>query len=110
MATQREVARILPMTVALYVVAGPVMILSGYFQAIGDAKRAILLSIARTYAFAIPLTLGLPHLMGERGIWLAGPAAELLMVLLVSVLLVHSRAKAGFSWGLFRARSEAAGA
>lgn len=110
MATQREVARILPMTVALYIVAGPVMILSGYFQAIGDAKRAILLSIARTYAFAIPLTLGLPHLVGERGIWLAGPASELLMVLVVSALLVHSRAKAGFSWGLFRARTEAAGA
>ncbi|AMS43134.1 MATE family efflux transporter [Aminobacter aminovorans] len=107
-ATQSEVARILPMTVSLYILAGPVMMLSGYFQAIGDARRALLLSVVRTYLLAIPLTIGLPHLLGERGIWLASPMAELLMVLVVSMLLLHARASTGFAWGLFRARVAAA--
>ncbi|QOF72357.1 MATE family efflux transporter [Aminobacter sp. SR38] len=104
-ATQSEVARILPMTVALYMLAGPMMMLSGYFQAIGDARSALLLSVARTYLLAIPLTIGLPHLLGERGIWLASPIAELLMVLVVSALLLHARARTGFAWGLFRAKA-----
>ncbi|MBB6466225.1 putative MATE family efflux protein [Aminobacter lissarensis] len=104
-ATQVEVARILPMTVSLYILAGPVMMLSGYFQAIGDARRALLLSVARTYLFAIPLTIGLPYMLGERGIWLASPMAELLMVLVVSALLLHARARTGFAWGLFRAKA-----
>lgn len=105
-ATQREVARILPMTIAMYFVAGPVMILSGYFQAIGDAKRALLLIAARTYMFAIPLTIGLPHLVGERGIWLASPASEVLMIVVVLVLLLHARARTGLSWGLLRGHRE----
>ncbi len=83
----------------MYVVAGPIMILSGYFQAIGDAKRAILLSVTRTYAFAIPLTIGLPYLAGERGIWFAGPVSELLMVAVAISLLAHASMATGYRWG-----------
>ena len=56
------------------------MILANYFQGIGDVRRSALLSLARTYAFAIPLTFALPILVGEQGVWLAQPFADALLV------------------------------
>jgi putative MATE family efflux protein len=97
------IARILPVATMAYVLAGPILVLAGYFQAIGDAGRAAVLSITRTYAFAIPLTFALPPLLGEAGIWLASPASEVLMLGVVAVLLVRSRTRTGFRWGVFRA-------
>lgn len=66
-----HVGCILPLYVALYFCFGPVMMIAAYFQAIGDAGRAALLSLAKTYLFAIPLTLALPLVAGETGIWAA---------------------------------------
>jgi putative MATE family efflux protein len=102
-ATIAEITRILPIATMAYVLAGPILVLAGYFQAIGDAGRAAVLSITRTYAFAIPLTFALPALFGEGGIWLAGPASEVLMLGVVAVLLARSRARTGLRWGVFRA-------
>lgn len=100
--TIAEIERILPIATMAYVVAGPILVLAGYFQAIGDAGRAAVLSLTRTYAFAIPLTLCLPFLFGEPGIWLAGPASEILMIGVASALLLHARSRTGLRWGLFR--------
>ena len=33
-----------------------------------------------TYLFSLPLTFALPLVMGEVGIWVAGPIAEILML------------------------------
>lgn len=102
-ATAGELARILPVMTAAYFLAGPILVLSGYYQAIGDAPRAALLSLTRTYASAIPLTFVLPTLVGERGIWMAGPTSEWLMLGLAALLLAHGRRSAGLRWGVFRA-------
>ena len=53
--------------------------------------------------FAIPLTFCLPAVLGETGIWLAGPTSELLMVVLATILLASTRRKTGHRWGVFRA-------
>lgn len=82
-----EVGRMLPFYAALYFTMGPTMMLAGYLQSIGDAKRSALLSGARTYLFAIPLTFALPLLMGETGIWAALPVADLLLVLITVVVM-----------------------
>lgn len=82
-----EVGRMLPFHAALYFTMGPTMMVAGYLQSIGDAKRSALLSVARTYFFAIPLTFALPLLMGETGIWAALPVADLLLVLITVVVL-----------------------
>ncbi|WP_348042488.1 MATE family efflux transporter [Devosia sp.] len=82
-----EVGRILPIYAALYFTLGPMMMIAGYLQSIGDAKRSALLSVARTYLFAIPLTFALPFLMGETGIWAALPTADLMLVLITVVIL-----------------------
>ena len=72
-----EVARILPMVIATLFLFGPQMMVATCFQAIGDAPRAGLLGLSRTYLFGLPLTGLLPFLLGEPGIWLAGPVAEI---------------------------------
>jgi len=87
-AIQHELARILPITTLALFIFGPQMMVARYFQAIGDARRAALLTLTRAFAFGIPLTLALPYLIGEPGIWYAGAVAEgLLLVLTITVLL-----------------------
>ncbi len=90
-----EVARILPVYAALYVAFGPCMMVANYFQSVGDARRSALLSLARTYLLAVPLTFALPPLMGEQGIWLAQPAADALLLIVTGLVLFrHAYAKA----------------
>lgn len=96
-----EIARILPYTAITMVIFGPMMMIGCYFQAIGDAPRAALLGLSRTYMFALPLTLLLPFRFGEPGIWYAGIVAELLVLVITVLVLAHRRKAGGNRWGLF---------
>jgi len=97
----QEVSRILPlMTLALFLM-GPLMMISMLFQALGDAARAGLLSLSKTYVFALPLVFILPHLLDEQGIWLAGPSAEVLALLLTIVVLYQRARQHNYRFGLF---------
>ncbi|PCI87939.1 MAG: MATE family efflux transporter [Hyphomicrobiales bacterium] len=87
-----EVARLVPLTTLTFTLFGPLMIISTYFQATGDAKRSAILSLSRTYIFALPLTFILPDFIGENGIWLAGAAAEIL-VLVMTIFVLYTRYK-----------------
>ncbi|NVK75067.1 MAG: MATE family efflux transporter [Oceanospirillaceae bacterium] len=89
-----EVVRILPFsTLALFLV-GPQMMISMFFQAIGDAKRAGILGIMKTYAFSLPLIFILPYFFAEWGIWYAAPCTEFLALLLtVCVLSLRNRSQ-----------------
>lgn len=100
-----EIARILPYTVITMIVFGPMMMIGSYFQAIGDAPRAALLGLSRTYLFALPLTFLLPFRFGEPGIWYAGVVAELLVLATTVVVLAHRRKAGGNRWGLFENRA-----
>ena len=86
-----EISRILPMSTMMLVLFGPVMMLTAYFQAIGDSSAAAILGLSRTYLFALPLLVCLPYLLGENGIWYAGPSAELMMLMLALVVLMKRR-------------------
>lgn len=81
------VKRIMPIMAALYIVSGPLMVIAGSFQAIGDAKRAALLSLTKPYLFTTPLVLALTTLFGESGIWFAMPAADALLLALTAITL-----------------------
>ena len=98
-----EVARILPVIVTMFAVAGPLMMIASYFQAIGDAPRAALLGLTKPYLFAIPLTFALVYLRGEPGIWIAGPLAEALLLVLTALVLMQRARQSQERWGLFRA-------
>ena len=99
-----EIARILPYTVATMAIFGPLMMIGTYFQSIGDAPRAAVLGLSRTYLFALPLTFALPWWFGEPGIWYAGMLAEVLVLVLTVAVLARRRAVAGNRWGLFESR------
>ncbi len=96
-----EVVRILPFsTLALFLV-GPQMMISMFFQAIGDAKRAGILGILKTYAFSLPLIFILPFFFAEWGIWYAAASTEFFALLLtILVLSLRSRSQ-NISYGLF---------
>jgi putative MATE family efflux protein len=100
-----EIARILPFVVFTMFIFGPVMMIGSYFQAIGDAPRAALLGLSRTYMFALPLTFMLPFWFGEPGIWYAGIVAELLVMITAMLVLMHRKRRTGKRWGLLEARS-----
>jgi putative MATE family efflux protein len=98
-----EVSRILPVMVALYFVAGPLFMVATYFQALGDAGRAALLSLAKPYAFFLPLVFVMPVYFGEGGIWLSSPLAELMLLVVTLALLTVTARRSSARWGLFRA-------
>lgn len=95
------VARIMPMMIALYMVSGPLMMIGGYFQAIGDAGRAATLGLAKPYLFNLPLIVLLTAVFGESGLWYAMPMAELLLLALTLLILQQAARHHGAQWGLF---------
>ncbi|WP_206374147.1 MATE family efflux transporter [Sneathiella chinensis] len=82
-----ETARILPPVTLTYFLFGPLLMLPGFFQAIGDAGRAGLLGLTKIYFITLPLILGLPAVMGEMGSWYATPVADLVALGLTAVVL-----------------------
>lgn len=96
-----EVTRILPVMVMGFFIAGPLMMISSYFQAIGQAGRAAILGLSKPFLFAIPLTFALPPFIGEWGIWLAGPVAEILLLVLAITVLASTAKRKQYGWGMF---------
>jgi len=97
-----ETARILPWTTAVYVLVGIPVILSGYFQSLGDAAKAGLFGLSRTYLLSIPLLFVLPHFLGEKGIWMAAPAADIGMLALVVAVLSLNASRRGWRYGVLQ--------
>jgi len=96
-----EVSRILPFTTMALFVFGPQLMITLFFQAIGDARRAAILGVVKTYCFILPLLFISPYIWGEWGIWYATPWAELLGVLLTLTILYRRYAKLGNPLGLY---------
>jgi putative MATE family efflux protein len=97
----KEVVRILPFTTLALFLVGPQMMVSMFFQAIGDAKRAGILGIMKTYAFSLPLIFILPFFFSEWGIWYAAATTEFLALFLtILVLSLRSRSH-NTAFGLF---------
>jgi len=58
------------------------IIISGFFQGLGKAKSAIIITSARQIIFLIPCLLTLPYTIGLNGLWLAYPIAGILALAL----------------------------
>ncbi|AVX04264.1 hypothetical protein MXMO3_01738 [Maritalea myrionectae] len=96
-----QVARILPILVMFFFIGAPINVLSGYFQAIGDAKRAAILGLSRNYLFGLPLLLIMPRFMGELGVWVASPVGDVLMFGLTVIVLLSMQRTRGYRFGMF---------
>jgi len=60
---------------------------SAYFQAVGKARKALLLTLSKQGFFLIPLVLILPNLFGIFGVWVAFPISDILSTLLTAYFL-----------------------
>ena len=60
---------------------------AAYFQAIGKAVPAFLLTLSRQGFIFIPLILILPHYYGEIGVWISFPIADLLSTIITAYFL-----------------------
>lgn len=98
-----EVRRILPWTIGAYFLFGQMLILSSYFQSIGDAPRAAIFGLSRPYLFALPLTFLLPFVFGEQGIWMVPVFAEAGMFILAFLVLSRNAKRRGWRYGLLPA-------
>ncbi|WP_440957075.1 MATE family efflux transporter [Methanosarcina sp. Mfa9] len=66
---------------------GTVMPGSVYFQAINRVRTSLFIQLGKVFIFLFPLLWILPPFLGLEGVWLATPAAEFLMLLIVLGLL-----------------------
>ena len=60
---------------------------AAYFQAIGKAIPALLLTLTRQGFFFIPLILILPNLFGELGVWISFPISDVLATIVTGIYL-----------------------
>lgn len=71
------------------------IVLIGFMQSIEQAGRATLFTLLRGFVIVIPTFVILPELIGDKGMWLAIPAAELITLLLI-ILIQRVLAKSSF--------------
>ena len=74
-------------------IVGVQLIGAAYYQAIGKALPALLLSLTRQGIFFIPLVYFLPSFLGINGVWLAFPIAELLAAIVTGCFLAYELRK-----------------
>ena len=74
----------------------PNMFAAYLFTAMGDGKRAAIVSFCRTFLFSVLAIECLPLLIGELGLWLSVPLAEAMTFVLSAVLIVRNRRRYGY--------------
>ncbi len=80
-------ARAMRLVMMIFPIIGFQIVVSNFFQYIGKASKAILLSMTRQMLFLVPLLLILPRTMGATGVWISFPIADAIAVVLAAVLL-----------------------
>ena len=70
-------------------VVGLQIVTTNFFQSIGMAWKAILLSLSRQVLFLLPLVWIMPRFFDLNGVWIASPIADSIAAALAIILLVH---------------------
>jgi len=77
----------------MFPVIGFQIIGSNYFQAVGKALQATILSLSRQVLIFIPMLLILPRLWGIEGVWRTPPISDFLSVLLTGTFIFFEMRK-----------------
>ncbi len=89
--TDADVIEVTPNYMRWAFAAVPILALqligAAYFQAVGKALPALLLTLTRQALFFIPLMYILPRFFGELGIWIAFPIADVLSTIVTYYFL-----------------------
>jgi len=78
---------------AMIPLVGFQIISSNYFQAVGKAFQAAILSLSRQVLFLIPCLLILPRFWGIEGVWRTAPIADILSVILTATFIYLEMSK-----------------
>ncbi|MFA7165406.1 MAG: MATE family efflux transporter [Desulfoplanes sp.] len=62
---------------------------ANYFQAIGNARVAMFLSLSRQVVLLLPMLVVLPLFLGLEGLWMAGPLSDLASALIAAYMLAR---------------------
>lgn len=82
-------ARGLRITVIFFPIIGFQMVSSNFFQSIGMASKAIILSLSRQLLILLPCLLILPLFFQEEGVWYSMPVSDLLASLIALFMLLR---------------------
>ena len=69
---------------------GGQIIVTNYFQSIGQVKISMFLSLLRQVIILIPCLIIIPMFMGLDGIWIAGATSDLLSVIITVCVLIKT--------------------
>lgn len=81
--------------IATFPIVGFQMVTSNFFQSIGRAGIAVILSTTRQLLFLIPSLLLLPGFWGLNGVWLSMPVSDTLSTIVTAIFLIHEYKKIG---------------
>lgn len=91
LANNQEILSRTPSALRWVFAATPVIVVqligASYFQAVGRAVPALLLSLTKQGFFLIPLLLVLPSFMGVQGVWVSFPIADVLSTIVTGYFL-----------------------
>ncbi|WP_295580178.1 MATE family efflux transporter [uncultured Oscillibacter sp.] len=82
-----------PIYALSFLLMGTNIFASALFTAFSDGAVSAVISVTRTFLFLVGMLLVLPRVLGETGIWLAVPAAELLGLAVSAGFLLWGRKK-----------------
>ena len=74
---------------AVYPIVGFQMVATNFFMSIGMSRKAIFLSLTRQLIFLIPCLIILPPLMGQIGVWISIPIADVLAASVTAFMLIR---------------------
>ena len=77
----------LRITVLIFPLVGFQMVTGNFFQSIGKAKKAIVLSLSRQVLVLIPCLFILPRFFGMAGVWYSMPVSDALSTIWAAILL-----------------------
>ena len=78
----------LRVTMLIFPFVGFQMVTSNFFQSIGMAKKAIVLSLSRQVLVLIPCLLILPLFLGSKGIWYSMPISDAAASVIAAIMLI----------------------
>ncbi len=76
-----------------FLVMGISILASAIFTALSDGVTSAVISFARTFVFLVLVILFLPKIIGEIGVFLAVPAAEILGLIVSVIFFIRERKK-----------------
>ena len=78
----------LRLTTWMFWVVGFQIVITNFFQSLGEAGKSIFMSLTRQVLFLLPLLFTLPRIWQLNGVWLSFPLSDMAATIIAAVLLV----------------------